>query len=263
MYFMSISKICVLKFRFFLCTQKVLIYFAALSWKFRCNHKVFTDIRTSRSPFWIKYEEQIYFATEQILRPSTYYERRRKRRSISGSTRKVYTEPFERKLNLPGEYECRHLVQNISDIRRLLSQMKHTEQGIDRQTDTTYSLCVHFIRFGKITHDTRSSFTFWQTFPTLLYTDLKVPLYLCLKCANAKCCSLLLGNICLYLLSVEMSCVASVSEEIIASLFRFDIIVKLAHVFSCALRCPIWRQLCPSKCGHIHLPNGTKSRTQD
>jgi hypothetical protein len=61
--------------------------------------------------------------------------------------------------------------------------------------------------------------------------------------------SLLLGNICPDFLSLGVSYVASVSEEFAASFFRFEMIVKLAHVFSCTLRCLIWRQQFPSKCG--------------
>jgi hypothetical protein len=65
---------------------------------------VFTDIRTSRSLFQIKDEEPVYLDTEQILRPNTYYEMRRRIGKRIGITRKVYTEPFEPKLNLPEEY---------------------------------------------------------------------------------------------------------------------------------------------------------------
>jgi len=88
-------------------------------------------------------------------------------------------------------------------------------------------------------------------------------LNLCLKCTKAKYYSLLPGNIFPDFLSLGVSCVASVSEEFAASFFRFEMIVKLAHIFSCTLRCLIWRQQYPPKCGHIHLPNGKKSPTQD
>jgi hypothetical protein len=130
------------------------------------------------------------------------------------------------------------------------------------QTDTT-SLCVNFIPFAKTTHDTRNSFTIWQTCQTPRCSAFKEPINLCSQRMKAKYCSLLVHHVCPDFQSVAVSCVTSVSEEFTASLFRFEMIIKPAHVVSCTLRSWIWRQLVAPKDKHIHLPNWTKFRAQD